>query len=523
VNSNKRKLLTYAATSAASLSVPKSAWSQPKFKDNPFTLGVASGMPHHDSVVLWTRLALEGFFGSGIGKDAVTVQWELAHDDKFSRIVQKGQHQAVIELAHSVHVEVPNLEPDRWYFYRFMTGDFVSVAGRTRTLPLPDAQVNRLRIAYASCQRYDHGYFSAYKHMIKENLDFVLFLGDYIYEYPGDLNAVRIPSGGWVLNLDDYRKRYALHKSEPELQAMHAYCPWIVSWDDHEVQNDYAGLVLGTGGPAVNDFAARRASAYQAFYEHMPLRSSVLTKSLDGMKTGAQMRIYSALQYGQLASIALLDTRQYRNQQACTRGGLAGSSTLDPKTCDIWNDPSRSILGSEQEAWLAKVAATQTAPWNIVAQTTSFGQRDHRKGSGVTLWNDGWDGYAPSRDRVRDSMSLNRHSMPVFLGGDIHSNWVGHIKADYAKNTSANVGVEFCGTSITARESASANSAELLAENPNYVFVDHKTRGYGVVEFTPKQLTATLRGLDDVRLKDTKVSNLAIFTVEAGKPLLQQS
>ena len=170
-------------------------------------------------------------------------------------------------------MEVRGLEPDRWYFYRFAAGDAASATGRTRTFPAPDAMVARLRLAYASCQRWEHGYYSAYRHMRAEELDLVLFLGDYIYEYPNAGQAVRKPSGNWVLTLDDYRQRYALHKSDADLQAMHAACPWLVTWDDHEVQNDYAGVSPGYSGPPVVDFAARRAAAYQAFYEHMPCSS----------------------------------------------------------------------------------------------------------------------------------------------------------------------------------------------------------------------------------------------------------
>ncbi len=195
---SRRDLTRLAATSAASLWLPRSLRANPRFDQNPFTLGVASGSPTHDSVVLWTRLALPGFFGSKLGSEPITVRWELAHDEAFVRPVQSGQASARVELAHSVHVEVPNLEPDRWYWYRFMAGDAVSPIGRTRTFPAPQAQVSRLRLAFASCQRWEHGYFSAYRHMLREQVDAVLFLGDYIYEYPAAANPVRLPSGGWV-------------------------------------------------------------------------------------------------------------------------------------------------------------------------------------------------------------------------------------------------------------------------------------------------------------------------------------
>lgn len=523
VPDNRRRFLRLATACASTLWLPRSAWSQARLGGNPFTLGVASGAPTQDGVVLWTRLALQGRFGSGIGKDPVTVRWELAHDDSFTRIVQSGQAQAVAELAHSVHVEVAGLESDRWYFYRFMAGDAVSATGRTRTLAAPAAVVGRLRLAYASCQRWEHGYFSAYRHMLRENPDLVLFLGDYIYEYPNAVNAVRT-SGNWVLTLDDYRQRYALHKGEADLQAMHAACPWLVTWDDHEVQNDYTGQYPGDSGPPVANFAARRAAAYQAFYEHMPVRASVLTQAVAGLTSGAEMRIHAQLRHGQLANFTLLDARQYKDQHACSRGGLPGSNTLDPVTCTVWDDPQRSMLGARQERWLdaSFAAARSGALWNVVAQQSLFGQRDYRSGPRRFLWNDGWDGYSAARTRLTDSLRRHAVSNAVFLGGDVHENWVGHVKADYTDPRSAPVAVEFCGTSITSRSGGSDKSAERLAENPHFIFADARRKGYGVAEFTAKRLTTTLRVVDDVTRRETTIETLAQFAVSAGRPVVEK-
>lgn len=319
-------------------------------------LGVASGSPTHDSVVLWTRLLVPA-------QGQLAVRWELAHDEQFTRPVQSGQAPAPAELAHAVHVEVQGLSPDRWYFYRFMAGGAVSATGRTRTFPAPDAEVARLRLAYASCQHWQHGYFSAYRHMLADNPDLVLFLGDYIYEYPNSKTSVRPATGGWVLTLDDYRQRYALYKIDPDLQAMHQACPWLLTWDDHEVQNDYAGLQEGQSGAPNLDFAARRAAAYQAYYEHMPIRASSLTQAMAGLVSGAEMRLYSRLRYGRLASFYMLDARQYKDPQACSKDGKKGSSTLDPASCAEWNDPTRSLLGRAQERWLdAEFAGAAPAP-----------------------------------------------------------------------------------------------------------------------------------------------------------------
>ena len=548
----RRDLLKLAVASAATLWLPRSAWSQPKFTSNPFTLGVASGSPTHDSVVLWTRVLPQGnlvglpqgnslspvqsFLVPAIGNESVTVNWQVAHDDKFTRVVQSGQTLAVPELGYSVHAEVVGLEPDRWYFYRFIAGDATSPVGRTRTFPKPDAKVNKLRLAYASCQRWEHGYYSAYRHMRDENLDAVMFLGDYIYEYPGAANAVRVPSGtpsgGWVTTLDDYRQRYALHKGDADLQAMHAACPWLVTWDDHEVQNDYAGLQAGHSSavePASSaNFAARRAAAYQAFYEHMPVRTSVLTQALQGLAAGAEMRIYNRVSYGQLATFYMLDARQYKDPQPCTKDGKLGSNTFDPATCAEWPAPGRSMLGAAQEAWLSgefNQASKDANHWNVLGQQSLFGQRDFARGPAQLMWNDGWDGYPAARTRLTDSLRKNEVANAVLLGGDVHENWVGLVKADYAHVKSASVGVEFCGTSITSRSNNAARAKvdEWLGENPHFVFADNRAKGYGVCEFTPGKLTTTLRMVDDVTRKDAKIETLASFSVQAGRAVVERT
>jgi alkaline phosphatase D len=522
----RRQLLQSLAAAGAGLWLPRSTSAQARFGANPFTLGVASGSPTHDSVVIWTRLVLHNEDALRLQQAPVAVRWEIAHDDRFSSIEQTGHAQAVRGLAHSVHVDVQGLQPDRWYFYRFIVGDAVSAIGRTRTFPAPDAIVARLRLAYASCQRWEHGYYSAWRHMRAEELDLVLFLGDYIYEYPNAAQAVRMPTGGWVVTLDDYRQRYALHKSDADLQAMHAACPWLVTWDDHEVQNDYAGAAAGNSGPPPADFAARRAAAYQAFYEHMPVRASVLTRAMAGLASGAEMRIYQRVPYGRLASLYMLDARQYKDAQVCTQGGRAGSSTLNPASCAAWKDPARSMLGAQQENWLDAAwsrAASQENNWNVIGQQSLFGQRDFRPGPGQVLWNDGWDGYAAARTRFTNALQKHAVASPVLLGGDVHENWVGHIKADYADAASPALGAEFCGTSITSRSAGNAKIADTLAENPHFVFADSERKGYGVVEVTPRRLTTTLRVVDDVTRADSGVQTLAQFAVQAGRPVIEKA
>jgi len=510
---DRRELLRLAAATALAGWLPRSAWSQPRLPESPFAAGVASGSPTDTSVVLWTRL-----LGPRLPAEPVTVQWEIAEDEGFARIVQGGQAQALPALAHSVHVEVQGLAPDRWYFYRFAAGGWSSPIGRSRTFPAPDAMANRLRLGYASCQRWEHGWFSAWRHLRADAPDLVVFLGDYLYEYPGAARAVRPVTGGWVFTLEDYRARYALYKSDPDLQAMHQACPWLFSWDDHEVQNDYAGEQEGQAGPAVTDFLKRRAAAYQAWYEHMPVPASMLTRALEGLADGRGLRIYGERRFGTLAQLLLLDGRQYRSPQACTRDGRAGSSTVNPLACPQLADPARTMLGAEQEQWLAARLAAGGATWTVLGQGTLFGQRDLVPGPGTLVWNDGWDGYPAARQRLVAALQGAPVRNPVLLGGDVHENWVGHIKADYARPESANVGVEFCGTSISSRTTEPQHLRNRWADNPHFVYAQAQHRGYGLADFRPGRLEVALRVVDDVTRRDASVSTDARFVVEAGRP-----
>lgn len=515
---DRRDLLRLAAAAATVSWLPRASSAPLRLQADPFTAGVASGSPTDTTVVLWTRL-----LGEAVRGDALPVRWEIAEDDRFTRIVQSGDAQALSALAHSVHVEVRGLAPDRWYFYRFHAGDFTSAVARTRTLPAPDAMVARLRLAYASCQRWEHGWFSAWRHLRADDPDLVVFLGDYIYEYPGAVRAVRPVSGGWALTLDDYRARYAQYKSDPDLQAMHRACPWLFTWDDHEVQNDYAGEQEGNAGPSLPDFPRRRAAAYQAWYEHTPVPASVLTRALEGLASGHGLRIYGERRFGQLAQLLLLDGRQYRSPQACTRGGRSGSSKVNPLDCAALADPARTMYGHEQEQWLAERLAAGGATWTVLNQATLFGPRDFVPGPGTLVWNDGWDGYPAARQRLVDDLQRTRAPNPVILGGDVHENWVGHVKADYARPESANVGVEFCGTSITSRTSEPEHLRNRWIDNPHFVYAEAQHRGYGLADFTPRQLEVALRVVDDIARQDSGISTDARFVVEAGRPLVQKA
>lgn len=483
---------------------------------DPFSLGVASGSATSDSLVLWSRLGTEALTQTGRTRARIPVTWQLAHDARFTQIVQQGQLFATPELGHSLHAEVTGLLPARHYFYRFMTGEASSPVGRTRTFPAPGQTVSRLRVAYASCQRWGDGFYSAYRDMTEQDLDVVMFLGDYIYEYPASASRdVRATPGGWVLTLDDYRARYALHKSDPHLQAMHAACPWIVTWDDHEVQNDYAELHAGFSGAPVPDFAARRRAAYQAFYENMPVRFADFSQLIK--HHGDQVQVFGSVNFGQLATLYNLDNRQYRHRQACTPGDRAGGGRINPERCELLSQEYRTLLGEQQEGWLKRQFERSQTQWNLIGQQSLIGPR--AMGSATpSIWNDGWGGYPAARQRLIDAMRTTRLKNPVILGGDVHQNWVGHILTDYARPDSQAVGVEFCGTSITSRNRATeAELAKILQHSPYFVFANAEYRGYGVVDVQQQSLTTTLRAVKNIRDPNSEVFTLRQFSVQAGR------
>ena len=318
-----------------------------------FGLGVASGQPRADRIVLWTRLVGEALPGR------VEVRWEVAHDEGFARVAARGAEIALAEDAHSVHAEPRGLEPDRWYWYRFHALGQTSPPGRTRTAPAAEAPAASLAFALASCQRFDHGHYAAWADAATRPLDLVVFVGDYIYESGALPNRVREHVGGPLRTLADYRARYALYKADAALQAAHAAFPWLVVWDDHEVENDYAGLQSGTLRPG---FAAQRAAAYKAYWEHMPF-------PMAARPAGSAMRIHARLDWGRLARWHLLDGRQHRDPQPCPRPGRGGSNVVRRSDCSVLDDPRRTLLGAAQERWLADGWSLDHR-WNLVAQQT---------------------------------------------------------------------------------------------------------------------------------------------------------
>ncbi len=476
--------------------------------DTPrFGLGIASGQPHATGMVLWTRLS-----GPSL-PEQVSVGWEVAHDEAFSRIAARGVEQAVAADAHSVHAEPASLLPDRRYWYRFTALGQRSAAGRTRTAPVADAVVRSLRFAIASCQRYDQGHYAAWAHAAREELDLVLFLGDYIYEYATARNAVRAHRGGPVVLLDDYRDRYALYKSDPALQAAHAACPWLVVWDDHEVQNDYAGVQSQTLQPG---FASQREAAYQAYWEHMPLPKS--WRPVNGA-----MRLYGSLDWGRLARFHLLDDRQHRDPQVCPRPGRGGSNVVSVAQCAELSDPARTLLGAQQEGWLAQNWSLDR-PWNLLAQQTLMARFDWADPArGGRYWTDGWDGYAPARNRLLGAVAAQKVPGVVVLGGDVHANVVADLRANFDDPQSPVVATEFCGTSISSTNASVGRFDAARAFNPHVHLAQDEHRGYTHFTVQADRLHARLKAVSDGRDASATLSTQAEFVVQARRAGAQRA
>jgi len=500
---DRRRFLQALAAAGVSRALPGCAQTPARTSD-PFALGVASGYPHPGGMVLWTRI-----MGVAQPGDA-PVRWEISSDEGMRTIVASGTASAEAAWAHSVRVEAQGLQPDRWYWYRFMAGDAVSVVGRTRTAPSPDATPARLRFALGSCQQYEQGYYGAHRHIATDAPDLVAFVGDYIYESSWGKNHVRHHDAPEPYTLQEYRARYALYKSDPDLQAAHAACPWILAWDDHEVDNDYANDRPEDGMPR-EQFLLRRAAAYRAFYEHQPLPARM-------RPDGPDMRLYTQLGWGSLGRFYLLDDRQYRWWQACVRRGRkGGSNTVDVEYCPSLEDPRRSILGPAQERWLDSAFAESRARWNLIAQQTRMAQFDQKPGPGRRAWTDGWDGYPAARRRLLDSVVARQVANPVVLGGDVHLFNVSDLKRDFDDPASPVVASEFVGTSITSQAPSQARLERYLPDNPHMKLLEARYRGYVRVEVTQQSLRADLRAMASVQTLEAECSTLASFEVVDGK------
>jgi alkaline phosphatase D len=494
------------------------SWS----KGDPFSLGVASGDPAPDGFVLWTRLAPEPqsydpAAPGGMTGGAVPVGYEIAGDAAFHDIVQRGTAFAEPDFAYSVHVEVTGLAPGRPYWYRFVSGDATSRIGRAATAPAPGSHLDRLRFAFVSCANYEHGYYAAYRHLTEEQPDLVLFLGDYIYEYidmrPG---VVRRHSEGLdCVSLSQYRCRYAQYKLDPDLQRLHAEIPALMTWDDHEVQNDYAADLSPSFMPR-EMFLKRRTAAYQAFYEHMPLRPSL------SKPQGTSMRVYDRFAFGDLVEISMLDGRQYRSAEACygpppKRGGFHLESD---QSCPERLDPARTMLGTAQEAWLFDGLTRSQARWNVIAQDVLMAQLRQKQPSNPA-WvysTDDWNGYPACRERLLRHIQTQKVQNAVVASGDIHSFFVNDLKSDFNDERSPVVATEFVGTSISSWAPPYDRFAATLPDNPHIHFFENRLRGYVSVDVVPDHMTVRLQAVTNAANPASPRTTLRTYRVESGRP-----
>ncbi|WP_201760528.1 MULTISPECIES: alkaline phosphatase D family protein [unclassified Nonomuraea] len=509
---SRRRMLAYAAGLAGLAAVAQvpGGWtdSSPALPSSPFTLGVASGDPRPDGVVLWTRLAPQPLADDGLGgmpRSPVPVRWEVAEDDGMRKVVRRGVATARPELAHAVHVEVRGLRPGRVYWYRFTVGSDDSPVGRTKTAPDPRRAVP-VSFAFASCQAWDIGFYTAYRDLSGQDLDLVAHLGDYIYENGvaatgGARGTPLSPAHGeLVQTLSQYRLRHSLVGTDTDLQAARAAAPWLFTLDDHDVEDNWGADRSPTGATPEN-FLRRRAAAFRAFYENNPMRPSALP-------VGPDMAMHHRVGYGRLANFFVLDARQFRS----------------PIDIGARLDPSRTMLGEEQERWLLKELADSSSTWNLLANQVMMFQLDRLTDPGLQQLNpDTWDGYAAARARLWAGIGERRVSNPVVLTGDAHVNCAAELKADFADPDSPSVGVEFVGTSITSGGDGSDSTPggqEWLAANPHLKFFNNQ-RGYVRCRADADTLTTDYVVVDKVTTAGGAASVRRSFVVESGRPALQ--
>jgi alkaline phosphatase D len=515
-------LAATAGTGALVVAAPafiRRAAAQSWHAGDPFSIGVASGAPRADGFVLWTRLAPQPLSSDpqtpgGMHGPDVTIGYEIATDPALRDVVRRGEATAERNYAYSVHLDVAGLEAGRPYWYRFTSGDAVSRIGRAVTLPAPGSAPDHLRFGFVSCSNYEHGYFASYRHLADENPEFVLYLGDYIYEYVDERRPVvrRHSDGIEAATLPTYRNRYAQYRLDPDLQRLHAEAPALVTWDDHEVQNDYADKYSEYfDDPEL--FLMRRAAAYQAFYEHMPVRPIL------SQPHGPIMRVYDRFTFGDLIEISLIDGRQYRSREACYGPPNKGGTHLETDAaCPERREAGRTMMGFAQENWLYTGLAHSKAQWNLIAQDVLMAQYRIKKDGAFGFSTDDWDGYPANRTRLLQHVHDSRVSNPVVVGGDIHSFFANDLKLDFDDESSPVVATEFVGTSISAIGPPYEPIAAALPDNPHVHFFDSRKRGYVCVDLERARMLARMRAISDVKDPEAGVSTMRTFAVEGGKP-----
>jgi alkaline phosphatase D len=496
--SGNDKKATPPTTTAPGLG-PTSTRRPPALAKNPFGLGVASGDPRADSVILWARLAPNPLAEDGLGAmtaEPVDVVWEVATDDRFAKLVTRGVATAEPDAGHSLHVDASSLEPATDYYYRFTVGEYSSPVGRTRTLPAPDAAAPKFALAIANCQMLDAGRYAAYRHMADEDVDLVVHLGDYIYEFAGPRSfPKRVPE-----NLADYRVRYASYRDDADLRAAHARFPFVATWDDHEVRNNYMGDTLPEDVPA-EDVAALRAAAYRAWWEYLPTRAPA--------PESAEVPIYQTIDIGALARIYMLDTRQFAAVPPCR-----DSVSDDYGDCGARTDEDRSLLGADQERWFADATAASTATWNIVGNPVVLAGID----AGIdadAYYLDCWDGYPQARQRFLGSVAGVEN--PVVLTGDYHQGMVLDVHREPFFTGSDLIATEFMAppiSSVLFSQDVSPRTPHLRQQIDKH--------GYITVAVEPERLTTTFRVIDDVADAKAPIRTESTWEVGAGNPRATQ-
>jgi alkaline phosphatase D len=485
----------------------------PRWQVDPFSLGVASGQPQPSSVVLWTRLRILDA-DAALKAQSLEVVCEVFADAALRQPVRQWRVQTDASRAHSVHVVASGLQSGRPYWYRFVCGNAMSPVGRARTSPGLDDPVDRLRIALASCQHYEQGYFVAHREMAQRDLDLVLFVGDYIYESSNPQYLLRKHEGGVPKSLNEYRERHAQYKSDTDLQACHAAHTWAMTWDDHEVVNDYANdLDRNFTDPQI--FLRRRAAAYQAYFEHMPLRLG------PDPVNASHMRIHDRMAWGKLADLWTLDCRQYRDHQACLDPNRGGGRVV--VSCDALTDPGRSMLGMAQEQWVHEGLSRSQRRWKLVAQSTQMSSSGVNTPLGRSAFTDGWDGYPQARARLLGAVAQAGVQNVVMLGGDVHMNVAAQLRIQANDERSPVVASEIVTTSVTSRGLGEKLLAQIRDSNPDIAHARSDERGYTLLDVRPEGVSAEFRTTANPARVDGVFKTQAQYTIRSGVAGVQKA
>jgi alkaline phosphatase D len=516
---SRRELLVAGGAGALTLAAPINyaalarASRLPMAKGAKFAHGVASGYPSQKGITLWTRV-------SDLTKSA-QLTLEVATDKHFRKVVDTQKVKADSKRDFTVHAQVKKLKAGTEYFYRFDAGDKSSKVGQFRTLP-PSNSKDPVRIGVLSCQSYDAGYYNAQAALAKEkDLDLILCLGDYIYERhyydgpPDRVDRTGANGDGDVQTLAEYRAKYRLGQSDKNLQAMHAAYPFVSVWDDHEVEDNYAGThpdsaepdesLENNGVPRRVPFGERRSNGYKAFFEAMPRMQT----------RGDPTAIYGSMPIGGLVELFFTDQRQYRDQQPCNDVQLQG--------CPDDNTPGRTMLGSAQKTWFKGAVPKSKAAWKLWASEVMLMSLQTAPGNNAN--HDQWDGYGAERQEILDSFVAAGVQNFAALTGDIHTFFAGDLYTTGVQS-GTKVGVELVGGSATSfglPEETGIPSATLTAlapADPHIKYFDFDHRGYMVVEATKSELNAEFKAVDALT-KGAKPVSLKKFRVASGDPTLQ--